>query len=206
MYDIHFLETSQDIKKNIASGVYRDASASFVAKILDSCRSTKPYVFNVEITNACNMRCIMCPRTQKMTRPLQRLRGDDFEAVLDQITPYNENQLQHFISFAKSEFGIGLDEKSEDAFYFHHISRCLTLHGYGESLIDPAIVERVESCSNRNIPTYFSCVSANISFPKMTRLMDAGLDVLKFSIDSLDDKDQKSIRGPANNFKEAFQK
>ena len=44
----------------------RDPAAARDA--LESFRSREPVVYNIETTNACNMRCAMCPRTTMMTR------------------------------------------------------------------------------------------------------------------------------------------
>ena len=81
----------------------------------------------------------------------------------------------------------------------------MILHGYGEPLIDKNIVERVQACTNRGIPTYFSCVPANISVKRAEAVMGAGLTALKFSMDGLDDELQKKVRGRLNNFEKSYQ-
>jgi MoaA/NifB/PqqE/SkfB family radical SAM enzyme len=80
------------------------------------------------------------------------------------------------------------------------VSRCAILHGYGEPLLDKKIIDRVKTCSKRGIPTYFSCVPANLTLERAKEVMDAGLTVFKFSNDVLDDELQKRIRGRQNNF------
>lgn len=151
------------------------------------------------------MRCIMCPRTSLMTRSLKQISDSDFESLLDQIRPYTEKELEEFWSFIQSTYKSRFDERSENAFYFYVISRCLTLHGYGEPLLDSQLVQRVMQATDRNIPTYLSCVPANLSVDKARELMSAGLTVLKVSIDALSNEGQKAIRGRANNFDKAFE-
>ena len=72
-------------------------------------------------------------------------------------------------------------------------------------LVDKNIVNRVQACTDRNIPTYFSCVPANLSVKRAESIMEAGLTVLKCSIDALDDSNAKRIRGKYNNIEKAYQ-
>lgn len=57
-----------------------------------------PYVYEVEPTNSCPYRCIMCPRGQgKMTRPVGFMTLQTFERVLRQIPTYQKMlRLHHF--------------------------------------------------------------------------------------------------------------
>jgi len=151
------------------------------------------------------MTCVMCPRTDLMTRDIDWIQADTFEAVLDQMEPNSPEDLEQFWQFIKDQYGITFDERSENAFYFYVLSRCVILHGYGEPLIDKNITARVQACTDRNIPTYFSCVPANISVERARSVMDAGLTVLKFSLDGLTDELQKKVRGRLNNFDKSYE-
>jgi radical SAM protein with 4Fe4S-binding SPASM domain len=139
-----------------------------------------------------------------MTRENQWIDDTLFEKLLDQISPKAPEDLTSFWNFVRNTYGITFDKPSENSFYFYVVSRCLILHGFGEPLVDKNIVRRVQACTDRDIPTYFSCVPANINLRRATDVMDAGLSVLKFSIDSLDDQGAKKIRGKLNNFQESF--
>jgi radical SAM protein with 4Fe4S-binding SPASM domain len=44
----------------------------------------RPTVFQVELTNHCPMRCEMCPRTHRMSRPLGYMSREVYERVIDQ--------------------------------------------------------------------------------------------------------------------------
>jgi radical SAM protein with 4Fe4S-binding SPASM domain len=106
----------------------------------------------------------------------------------------------------EERYGITAETPTENSFYFHVVSKCLILHGYGEPLLDKFIIDRVKECTKRNIPTYFSCVPANINIPRIKSLMENGLSVIKFSVDALDDDTQKKIRGKHNDFTKSFAK
>ena len=205
MYDIHFFQNVKPLKSKIVDGAYRVAQAEEIVRELESLRGKEPRVFNIETTNYCNMRCVMCPRTTLMTRKNIWIQDETFLKIIDQVRPHSAEDLDHFWDFVEREYGASADEPSENTFYFRVVSRCVILHGYGEPLLDKKIVERVRICSERGIPTYFSCVPANLTVKRAQDIMEAGLTVFKFSIDALDDDWQKKIRGKKNNFHASYQ-
>ncbi|MBT4889929.1 MAG: radical SAM protein [Rhodospirillales bacterium] len=205
MFDIDFFKQAQSIKDRIISGEATRADVLAIEQELDGLRAKSPHVFNVETTNHCNMTCVMCPRTTLMTRENQWIDKEAFENILDQMAPHKEEDLNDFWKFIKETYGITFEYRSENAFYFYIVSRCLILHGYGEPLVDKNIVERVQACTDRNIPTYFSCVPANLSVKRAEEVMKAGLSVLKFSMDGLTNEQQKSVRGRLNDFDKSYQ-
>lgn len=200
MFDIDFIKNSELLKEEVASGKYNGAHREKVIKQFDALVSPQSYVFNLETTNACNMKCIMCPRTKKMKRPVSWFPRELYPAVLDQIKPHPAEKLENFFEYVDKKYGIRKGDASENAFYYHVSSKCLTLHGYGEPMIDPYITDVVSMCAARGIPTYFSTVAANIKPDKAASLMSAGLGVIKFSLDALDDDLAKYIRGEKNDF------
>lgn len=139
-----------------------------------------------------------------MNRKVMHIGDEDFENVLDQIEIHDAKDLDDFWNFIRGKYEIEEHHQTENSFYFYVMSKCLSLHGYGEPLLDPKIVKRVQACTDRNITTYFSCVPANIKQKRIIELMEAGLDVIKFSMDTLDDKGQKAVRGEINNFQQSF--
>lgn len=205
MFDINFFEESNRIKKKIIS-----RRGSFdgekLYSIFERLRSRQPFIFNIETTNACNMQCIMCPRPKLMTRPVRHMDMGLFEKIVTQVAPHKKNRLRDFWSFVNKEYGLSRKDRDENAFYFFTVSKSLTLHGFGEPLLDPYITERVALCAELNIPTYFSCVPANINVEKITSMMKAGLGTIKFSLDALDDRRQRDIRGPKNDFTGSYKK
>lgn len=206
MFDIDFIKMSESLKEDIASGRLNGAPRDKVVKRFEELLNSQPYVFNLETMNACNMKCVMCPRTTKMTRPIQWFSKELYPAVLSQIIPHSEEKLREFFDYLENKYGILKNEFSEDAFYYHISSMCLTLHGFGEPMLDPNIAGVVSQCSARGIPTYFSTVPANINLEKVRKLMSSGLSVIKFSLDALDDKKAKEIRGDKNDYSRAMEK
>ena len=204
MYDIEFFRKADKLKGKIVSGDLTTRDVRGIEVELDRIRSRVPALFNFETTNFCNMTCIMCPRTTLMQRENQWIENDVFENVLDQIIPHRPESLEEFWKFIENRYGITFKSPSENAFYFYVSARCVTLHGFGEPMVDKNIVTRVQACTDRGIPTYFSCVPANANAKRVDRIMEAGLNVIKFSIDSLDDVEQKRIRGRPNNFQKSY--
>ena len=205
MYDIRFFRESKPIKEDVVAGHYDVAGASALTARLEALRDPKPFVFNVETTNYCNMTCVMCPRTTLMDRKNVWIEDTVFETVMDQVRTHSQADIDDFWKYIESTYHVSYQQPDENAFYFYVVSRCLILHGYGEPLLDKKIVYRVRSCTSRNIPTYFSCVPANLTVERAEEVMEAGLTVLKFSMDGLSDEMQKRVRGKRNNFDASFQ-
>ena len=109
--------------------------------------------------------------------------------MLDKVKVYNQQNLENF-ELARKRCQFNPKEVSENGFYFSVVSRCLILHGYGEPFLDKYLIKRLEACKKRNIPTYFSCTPATMTVEKAVAAMEAGLNVLKFSLDAMDDDEQ----------------
>ncbi len=206
MFNIDFFMKTIDTKKKIVSHKMKKESAKEILTEFENKRSEKPNLFNMETTNHCNMKCIMCPRTSLMTRQIDWIDDEIFSKAINSIEPYSSDDLKKFDTFVKDNYEVLPTDRTEDSFYFYIVSRHLTLHGFGEPILDPHIISRVKECTDKNIPTYFSCVPANIDVQKVIELMNNGLGVIKFSMDALDDEKQKYIRGKKNNFTEAYEK
>ena len=206
MFNIDFFIKVHDLKNQIVSKELDKNSEELLMNKFDSFRSKKPNVFNVETTNYCNMKCIMCPRTTLMTRKNEWIDDEVFSKIIKSVEPHSDDELIKFDEFVQNNYKVFPDDRTEDSFYFYIVSRHLTLHGFGEPIIDPKINERVKACTNKQIPTYFSCVPANIDVEKVIGLMENGLGVMKFSMDALDDEKQKNIRGKKNDFTESYKK
>ncbi|MDP6717693.1 MAG: SPASM domain-containing protein [Pirellulaceae bacterium] len=205
MFDINFFERTKKYKDGILGGDYGADRAMEIDEVFDRARAEKPLVYNIETTNYCNMTCQMCPRTTLMTRKNVWIDDDVFIKVIDQMKPHDPDDMEKFRQTAQVHFGVDPGDRTEDAFFFNVVSKSLVLHGYGEPLLDKRIVQRVQACTDRQIPTYFSCVPANITVKNGHAIMKAGLGTLKFSMDALDDDLMKKIRGKRNNFDAAFE-
>ena len=206
MYDINFYKNSYNLKKKITSHALSSIDTKVIEKELEYLRDKKPTLFNIETTNYCNMKCVMCPRTIYMERKNIWISDELFEKMLDNVKVHKNENLDNFWDWLEKDANFNPKEVSENGFYFSVVSRCLILHGYGEPFLDKFLIKRLKACKDRNIPTYFSCTPATMTVDKAIQAMENGLTVLKFSLDAMDDDEIKSIRGKKANYQESLDK
>jgi len=192
------------LQKDINRG-QRLARKDIIEK-LESIRDRNPFVYNIETTNACNMRCKMCPRTTLMTRNIETIDRDTFVRVVDQIEPFTVDKWNEWRSFVKREYEINENDMSENHFFLYVIPKVIQLHGYGDPLLDKNMPEYILMLTKRNIISYFSCNPANININKTLKMFENGLSYIKYSIESVDDMTHKKIRGSASSFTESYKK
>jgi radical SAM protein with 4Fe4S-binding SPASM domain len=141
-----------------------------------------------------------------MTRKIENMDKEVFKSVAAQLFPHRKKIFDDWVHFVGKELGIHPEEHGENPFYFFISSQAITMHGFGEPILDPFIKERIEILSQKDIPTYFSCNPSNINPKRIESLFQAGLKYIKFSIDSLSDEKAKKIRGSRANYSHAYQK
>lgn len=189
MIDISWYMATASLKRKVMDGALIKADNLYDA--FEQARSRNPVVFNIETTNACNMRCPFCPRTTKMTRPVKTMHPEVFARVVEQMIPHSDELWERWCRFAFLEYGVDYEEQSENAFFLYILPRVVVLHGYGDPLLDKHIPDYVGMLTERGIPSYFSCNPSNIDILKLDEVMWRGLDYIKFSIDST----SESVRG-----------
>jgi radical SAM protein with 4Fe4S-binding SPASM domain len=172
----------------------------------ESIRNGEPIVYNIETTNACNMRCKMCPRTTMMTRPIQTISPELFKRIIDQLKPHRNETWLKWEMFAQEKYGIPSEGMSENHFFLYVIPKVIQLHGYGDPLLDKNMGKYVELLSERGFFSYFSCNPSNIDLKKTMEMFENGLSYIKYSIESTDDTKHKEVRGGASNFTESYNK
>jgi len=203
MIDILFYMKAFGVKQQLKNG---EISGEDAFKKFEEYRREYPVVYNIETTNLCNMRCVMCPRTTLMDRSIVELDMKSYTKVVDQLKPWSSDEWNKWESFVSNNYLIKKNDMSENHFFLYVIPKVIVLHGYGAPLLDKHIVERVKILSERGIPSYFSCNPANINLNKTREIFKAGLDYIKFSIESVDDLKHKKIRGEASNFSDSYKK
>jgi len=204
MFDIHFYMKAYDIKKEINAGVHFDKAELF--RKFEGFRNKEPIVYNIETTNACNMRCEMCPRTTMMTRKIKTLEKETFVRVIDQLKPFPVSQWKKWERFCQSVYGISGNDMSENHFFLYIIPKVIQLHGYGDPLLDKNMAEYVHLLHEKGFLSYFSCNPANINIDSTIRMFEHNLDYIKYSIESVSDLTHKKIRGSESNFTESYNK
>lgn len=202
--DINYYMNVYDIKQRIMGGESLDKK--FIFDEFENYRRKEPVIYNIETTNACNMRCEMCPRTTMMTRKIETLDSEIFNRIINQIKPYTVDEWESWQSFVETKYRIMRNDMSENHFFLHVIPKVIVLHGYGDPLLDKKLPMRVKKLTQKDIPSYFSCNPANIDVEKNLEMFQNGLDYIKYSVESVDDIIHKKIRGKASNFTEAYQK
>ncbi len=202
MFDIRFYQQASGIKKRLAAGE-KPGKEELYAE-LERCRSKDPVVFNIETTNACNMKCVMCPRTSMMTRPIETMDMETFRKVARQLRPFKAQEWKQWEDFCESYYGVPKDGMSENHYFLYVIPKVIVLHGYGDPLLDVKMPERIGLLTEMGIPSYFSCNPANINIDRTAKMFEKGLCYVKFSLESVDDSAHKKIRGDASNFSESF--
>ncbi len=202
MFDIEFYMKVYDLKKRLMGG--EKMERDFLVSQLESFRSHNPVVYNIETTNACNMRCEMCPRTTIMTRPIETMKPELFKRVIDQLQPFSSEQLARWEDFVVRNYGIKKDEMNENHYFLYVIPRVIVLHGYGDPLLDKSMPQYVKWMTEKGLQSYFSCNPANINMERTIETFENGLGYVKYSIESVDDLRHKEVRGQASNFTESY--
>jgi radical SAM protein with 4Fe4S-binding SPASM domain len=129
-----------------------------------------------------------------------------FEKIISKVKTHDQKSLEYFWHWVENDYDQKVNEVSENGFYFTVISRHLVLHGFGEPFLDKKLIQRIELCTKKKIPTYFSCTPATMTVEKGEKAMEAGLGVLKFSLDAMDERKIKEIRGKKADFADSVEK
>jgi radical SAM protein with 4Fe4S-binding SPASM domain len=202
MIDIGFYMKIFDLKNYLLKG--QKVGRESLLQKLEEYRSPEPVVYNIETTNACNMRCEMCPRTTMMTRPIETMTSDLFEKIIHQLRPWNDQEWKTWEDFVQLKYGISKNDVSENNFFLYVIPKVIVLHGYGDPLLDKNIPDYVALMTKQGLYSYFSCNPANINMERTIRTFENGLDYIKYSIESVDDLRHKEVRGQKSNFTESY--
>ena len=204
MFDVAFYMKINEFRKQLERGEITENGLVFDR--LEEFRNKKPTVYNIETTNACNMKCKMCPRTTMMTRPVETMDNEMFQRIIGQIEPHPPELWKDWEQFVEHEYGIPKNAMSENHFFLYIIPRVIQLHGYGDPLLDKNMAGHIALLTSKGFLSYFSCNPANINLDMTIKMFENGLDYIKYSIESVDDERHKQIRGEASNFTKSYSK
>jgi len=202
MFDIDFYMKIFDLKYRCLRG--EKFEREYLLEKFEEFRNPEPVVYNIETTNACNMRCEMCPRTTMMTRPIETMHKVTFEKVINQLRPWKEEEWNAWERFVAEKYNIQEDEVNENHFFLYVIPKVIVLHGYGDPLLDKNIPDYVALMTKKGLLSYFSCNPANINMERTIQTFENGLDYIKYSVESVDDLRHKEVRGQQSNFTESY--
>jgi radical SAM protein with 4Fe4S-binding SPASM domain len=184
----------------------KEYPSAFIMEELDAIRSQTPYVYNIETTNRCNMKCGMCPRTTMMTRKNEDIDKQTFIEVVKQIRPHTPEEWERWKQFCGETYNVYENDMSENHFFLYIIPQVIQLHGYGDPLLDRNMAEYVRILREAGFLSYFSCNPANIDMERTYEMIDSGLNYIKYSIESVNDEEHRKVRGGALNFAESRRK
>jgi len=133
---------------------------------------THPFgLFNIELTNRCPMKCVMCPRTYHMTRDQGFMDIALFKKIIDELAEVN-------VSF--------------------HNDRVVWLHHFGESLLHPQFDSFIRYATEKDIRTGLSVNPMMLNESTSRKLLSSGLHILYLSLDGHDNESFSKIRGVNN--------
>ena len=128
-------------------------------------------IVGLELTNRCEMKCIMCPRTYAMNREIGDMDMSLFTKIIDEYA-------------AVSPLGdIG------------HGTGAIWLHLFGESLLSPIFGEAISYASQKGLKPMLSINPSALDSDKMHRLLNAEPHLLYLMVDGNDEESFSHIRG-----------
>src|SRR4030042_2401856 len=104
MINIHFYQKVHKLKQQLMNKEIKDRD--YVRKKFEEFREKEPVIYQIETTNACNMKCEMCPRTTMMTRPIEELDMKTYRKIVNQLRPWTEEEWKNWESFVEKNYGI----------------------------------------------------------------------------------------------------
>lgn len=128
-------------------------------------------IFNIELTNRCPFKCVMCARTNNMTRAEGIMSRETFRKIIDEV----------------------VRETPE-----HARSPGIWMHHFGESLVHPEFDVLMRHAAERGVTTRLSINPLMLKADIATRLLSARPGTLYLSLDGHDDASFERIRGVAD--------
>lgn len=133
-------------------------------------------IFNIELTNRCPFKCVMCARTHSMTREHGDMSFDVFRRIIDEFVSVNASYAQ---------------------------SNEVWMHGFGESATHPQFAEFMQYATDRGVNASLS-VNPLMLTPKVGReLLAARPGTLYLSLDGHNDETFEKIRGLPNAYEKS---
>jgi radical SAM protein with 4Fe4S-binding SPASM domain len=139
-----------------------------------------PYaIFNIELTNRCPFRCVMCARTHAMKRPQGDMTFDVYSSIVDQYLRDNLHIASNYVTW---------------------------LHGFGESMQHILLFECIRYASSRGMKVGLSLNPLMLTRSLAKKLLMSCPDTLVFSLDGSDNKSFEAIRGIPNAYDKSRQR
>jgi len=146
-------------------------------KLLEMKRPHFPHLHQIEPTNVCPYRCMMCPRGKEMTRKTGFMEFSVFSKVIDEVVAYPE------------------EIKKKELKLFH----------FGESLLHPQIGEMNEYAASRGLNTVLSVNAIEFNPAIAEKLIRGNASKIIVSLDGFDAESFETIRGRKIDYQQAIE-
>jgi radical SAM protein with 4Fe4S-binding SPASM domain len=135
-------------------------------------RAAHPFgIYNIELTNKCPMKCVMCPRTRNMTRPQGFMDYELYKRAIDELVSNNPEYIGN---------------------------RLVWLHHFGESLLHPRFGDCIAYAASRGVRAALSINPFMLQYDFIDVLLRSNPYLLCMSLDGHDDESFHKIRGVKN--------
>ncbi|MDA8092879.1 MAG: radical SAM/SPASM domain-containing protein [Betaproteobacteria bacterium] len=151
------------------TGIQRKPHIAWKAEHRPLCSDDPVSIMQIELTNECPFRCVMCPRTKHMTRATGRMDFHLFRKIIDELATIRPDYA-----------------RTQPPIWLHH---------FGESLIHPQFGEFIRYAKSHGIPTAMSINPLMLNERISAELLDAEPQALYLSLDGHDDASFERIRG-----------
>lgn len=137
-------------------------------------RDRSPYaehpfgIYNIELTNKCPMKCVMCPRTNNMTRSQGFIDYELYQRVIDELVAANSEYVDN---------------------------RLVWLHHFGESLLHPRFGDCIRYAESKGVRTGLSINPIMLKDDVIDELLRSNPYMLTMSMDGHDEESFHKIRG-----------
>lgn len=160
---------------------------------IESLRSSTVFVEQIETTNCCPLRCVMCPRGRGlMSRTLGNMDSVLFESLCLQI----DEGWQARLGTQRDPLNLHMDKPSERIEIIG-----LRLHHFGSPLVDPMFISRVKWVKDHcSFPVHASVSAEQLRGDAADRLIDSGIDRIVIALDGINAEDYCSVRGRAASY------
>lgn len=134
-------------------------------------------IYNFELTNKCPFSCIMCARTNNMTRPEGLMNFELFKKIIDQLDSYSVDK-----------------------------TKPMWLHGFGESLVHPEFDVFMKYASQKGFNVGLSINPFLLTKKIANRLLLSQPKHLYIAIDGHDNESFEKIRGIKNAYERSVER
>ncbi len=136
-----------------------------------------PAIYNIELTNRCPFKCVMCARTNNMTRDTGLMEFSLFKKIIDDLVTVNPK----FVARRKD----------------------LSLHGFGESLVHPEFDKFISYGVSKGLFIGLSMNPLMMTERVRRRIIEAAPSKLLISLDGHDDESFEKVRGIKNAYEKS---